>query len=100
MAWTCRRTPSRKQSQINALRRRGVTTLTALSQLPMPLSWKPERGSKSAYERVREQARVQAESRASGQLTYELLPVEDGFGLTCLSAPSEGDIYPDTGGSL
>jgi len=38
------------KSQINELRQRGVTTLTALSQLALPLAWKPERGSKNAYE--------------------------------------------------
>jgi uncharacterized protein len=86
------------KSQINELRQRGVTTLTDLSQLPFPLAWKPERGSKNAYERVREQARIQAESRASGQLMYELLPVEEGFGLTCLPAPSAGDIFLDLEG--
>jgi uncharacterized protein len=86
------------KSQINELRQRGVTTLTALSQLPVPLAWKPERGSKNAYERVREQARIQAESRTSGQLMHELLPVEEGFGLTCLPTPSDGDIFLDLEG--
>jgi predicted RecB family nuclease len=86
------------KSQINELQQRGVTTLTALSQLPLPLAWKPERGSQNAYERVREQARIQAERRTSGRLMYELLPVEEGFGLTCLPAPSEGDIFLDLEG--
>ena len=44
----------------------GVTTTRALSQLPIPIRWKPGRGSTAAFERVREQARLQVEARELG----------------------------------
>jgi predicted RecB family nuclease len=44
--------------QINELKNRGVTTTTALASVPLPLQWKPERGSAQTCERIREQARL------------------------------------------
>ncbi len=41
------------------LRRRSVDTAAGLAAVPLPLTWKPDRGAVSSYERVREQARVQ-----------------------------------------
>lgn len=84
--------------QITELKARGVGTMEALASMPLPLAWKPERGSAHSYERIREQARVQAEGRASGRLSYELLPVETGFGLSRLPEPSDGDIFLDLEG--
>ena len=52
-----------------------------LAAMPLPLAWKPERGPAHAYERVREQARIQVEGRKAGQVLHELLPVVPGFGL-------------------
>jgi hypothetical protein len=46
-------------------------------------------------ERVREQARLQVESRASGKLVYQTLPPLPGFGLARLPSPSDGDIFLD-----
>ena len=67
--------------------------------MPLPLAWKPERGSAHAYKRVREQARIQVEGRVSGQVLYELLlPVVPGFGLSMLPAPSAGDVFFDLEG--
>jgi uncharacterized protein len=73
----------------------GVGTTAALARMPLPLPWRPERGSASSYEKVREQARIQVESRTAGELRFELLPVEPGFGLTNLPEPSEGDVFLD-----
>ena len=61
-------------------------------------AWKPDRGAVNSYGRVREQARIQVEARQSGEGKFELLPVEDGFGLTCLPGPSPGDIFFDLEG--
>ena len=66
-----------------------------LPSLPLPLDWKPERGSVKSYTRVREQARLQVEARESGARKFELLPIEVGFGLTRLPEPSEGDVFLD-----
>lgn len=81
--------------QINELKQHGVTTTKALAGLPLPLAWKPERGSADSYVRIREQARIQVEARNSGERKFELLPVEPGFGLTLLPAPSSGDVFLD-----
>lgn len=81
--------------QIAELKDHGVMTATALAELPLPLPWKPERGSKEALARVREQARIQIETRAAGELRYEILIPVAGFGLNCLPEPSDGDIFLD-----
>ena len=84
--------------QINELRQQGVATVEELAGMPVPLTWKPGRGSAEAYVRVREQARMQVEGRQTGQRGFELLPVESGFGLARLPEPSEGDIFLDLEG--
>ena len=81
--------------QIAELKDHDVTTATALAQLPLPLTWKPERGSKESLTRIREQARIQLESRTSGEVRYEFLAPIAGFGLNCLPEPSDGDIFLD-----
>lgn len=83
------------KNQMVELAARGVETVAALASLPLPLSWKPERGAVSAYARVREQARVQVEARETGANVFELLPHQDGFGLSRLPEPSDGDIFLD-----
>lgn len=79
-------------------RRHGVNTVAELAAMPIPLGWKPERGSAYAYERAREQARIQIEGRKAGQIVHELLPVVPGFGLPALPAPSAGDVFFDLEG--
>lgn len=81
--------------QIEELKSRGVSTLAQLASVPLPLSWKPDRGSPDSYVRIREQARLQYEARETGERKIEILPVEQGFGLCCLPAPSAGDIFLD-----
>lgn len=81
--------------QINELKQHGVTTMRALAGEPLPLSWKPDRGSEGSYTRIREQARLQLEAREAGERRLELLPVEPGFGLCCLPGPSAGDVFLD-----
>ena len=84
--------------QINELKQRSVTTLEGLAHMPLPLDWKPDRGAAEAYGRVREQARVQFAARETGERTFELLPVEAGFGLSLLPEPSDGDVFFDLEG--
>lgn len=81
--------------QIAELKDHGVMTATALAELPLPLPWKPERGSRESLTRVREQARIQLESKACGELRYEMLAPVAGFGLNCLPEPCDGDIFLD-----
>src|SRR6267142_2299657 len=84
--------------QTRELQARQVTTLEALASEPLPLSWKPARGSVEAYARVREQARVQRDGRKAGRALYELLPQQPGLGLERLPAPSPGDVFFDLEG--
>ncbi len=80
------------------LQRRGITTVSALASMALPLSWKPDRGSGQTYERLCEQARLQVAGREAEQVLHELLPVVPGFGLALLPAPSPGDIFFDLEG--
>lgn len=73
----------------------GVTTLEALSKLALPIPFKPSRGAREGYGRIREQARIQKEGRDEGRLKFELLNGADHEGLCRLPAPSEGDIFLD-----
>lgn len=84
--------------QTAELQRRGIGTLSALAGVPLPLPWKPERGSRHSYERCREQARVQMEGRETKQPVMEPLPVAPDLGLARLPEPSVGDIFLDLEG--
>ncbi|WP_018158485.1 TM0106 family RecB-like putative nuclease [Thioalkalivibrio sp. ALE14] len=83
------------KGQINEWRKQGVDTVEALAQVPVPLGFRPERGSVQALEKTRHQAAIQLKSRQSGLPEYELLEPEPGFGLTALPKPSKGDIFFD-----
>jgi uncharacterized protein len=84
--------------QIKALKARGIATVQSLAATPLRLDWKPNRGSADSYVRIREQARIVVEARAAGAGKFELLPIETGFGLTCLPEPSDGDVFFDLEG--
>ena len=81
--------------QRQELEQRQIPMLEALGELTLPIPFKPHRGSKDGYHRVREQARVQLEGRLQNEGVYELLPLEDGQGLARLPEPSPGDIFFD-----
>lgn len=78
--------------------RQGITSVARLAVEPLPLSWRPEHGSAPAYERLREQARVQIAGRDAGGLVWEAMPLEAGLGLDRLPPPSPGDIFFDLEG--
>jgi predicted RecB family nuclease len=84
--------------QIAELEARGISTGAALAMMPVPLTFKPDRGSAEALERVREQARIQIKGRTDGTIVYELLEPMPGFGLAKLYEPSTGDIFFDLEG--
>ena len=81
--------------QTRELQSREVGTLAALAGEPLPIAWKPARGAKEGYGRVREQARIQLAGRTASRPLHELLPVAPGHGLACLPAPSPGDLFLD-----
>jgi uncharacterized protein len=84
--------------QIAELAKHAVASRAKLAVTPIPLTFKPDRGSVKALERVREQARIQVEGSTAGGLLYELLQPEAGFGLARLYEPSQGDIFLDLEG--
>jgi uncharacterized protein len=81
--------------QINELRGHGVSTLAGLAQEPLPLAWKPDRGSASSYDRIREQARIQLQGRVEQRPVFETLPIVAELGLAALPAPSSADVFFD-----
>jgi uncharacterized protein len=84
--------------QINELKARSISTVQDLAGMPLPLAWKPNRGSEGSYVSIREQARVVVEAREAGVRKFELLPVEPGYGLTRLPEPNLGDVFFDLEG--
>ena len=81
--------------QTRELQSRDITRLATLAVEPLPISWKPARGAKDGYRRVREQARIQLAGRMEGRHLHELLPIGPGHGLASLPAPSTGDLFLD-----
>src|SRR6266566_281820 len=71
-------------------------TMEKLAMLPIPLKERPKHGSKSGYEHVREQARMQVEGRTEKKLKHELLsPVAEGRGCCRLPEPTADDMFMD-----
>jgi len=77
------------------LESRQIDTLAELAAQPLPIPWKPARGAKQGYDRVREQARIQLVGRTEHKTLHELLPIVPGQGLTLLPAPSPADLFLD-----
>lgn len=92
--------------QRRLLRERDIPTRTALASLTLPLSPPLGGTSSQSLSRVREQARIQVEGDAAGQVLSELLApartrggeLEANRGLLSLPAPSPGDLFFDIEG--
>ncbi len=84
--------------QRSELEAHGLRTLAQLGRLPLPIPFKPDRGSPDSYIRIREQARLQLDSRGKTPPLYELRDVVEGEGLCRLPTPSPGDIFLDLEG--
>jgi uncharacterized protein len=84
--------------QRRELETRGTRTLTDLGRLSLPIPFKPDRGSADSYVRVREQARLQVDSRGKTPPLHELREIIEGEGLCRLPPPSAGDIFLDLEG--
>jgi uncharacterized protein len=76
----------------------GIPNLESLAKLPLPIPFKPARGAREGYTRIREQARIQLEARTEGQLKFESLRSVTGEGLFRLPSPSGGDRFLDLEG--
>lgn len=77
----------------------GCPTLAAAATMPVPIAFKPGRGSRDTYARIREQARLQHAQRTAGHPVHELLPPVEGQGLTRLPEPCPGDLFLDIEGA-
>jgi uncharacterized protein len=86
------------RTQRRELEARSVGTLTALAGLPIPLTFKPRRGSVETYRHARDQARLQLESRGRSPPLHELRIVEPEKGLCRLPEPTPGDLFLDLEG--
>lgn len=82
-------------SQIKEVKQHGVITLQAMSEVPLPIPFKPNRGSKETFTKLREQARVQNETRTLQKPIYELIQLKENTGFYNLPEPTSGDIYLD-----
>jgi uncharacterized protein len=82
--------------QRRRLETRGITTLTALAGVGLPLDPPLARVAPAVLERIQRQAQVQLTGYERNRPIYELaLPPEDGRGLLKLPAPSDGDLFFD-----
>ena len=86
------------KSQASELEAQDVKTVEKLAEVPLPLKWRPKKGSSDGIVKIREQARIQVQGRKLGATIYETLSVEPTFGLCRLPQPSEGDIFFDLEG--
>ncbi|HYL63026.1 MAG TPA: TM0106 family RecB-like putative nuclease [Candidatus Methylomirabilis sp.] len=73
-------------------------TMAKVAAVPVPLQEKPRHGSKTGYEKVCDQARVQVAGRTAGSIVHERLKVARGTGLCRLPEPSAGDMFVDLEG--
>ncbi|NQX78767.1 TM0106 family RecB-like putative nuclease [Gilvibacter sp.] len=84
------------KSQMKEFRLNDIDTLEKVANLLLPVPFDPTKGAKETYNKLREQARVQNESRNAGNKPiYETLEIEEGKGLNKLPEPSTNDIYLD-----
>lgn len=83
----------------------GIATMAALAQTQALDSFRPLRGSTVTYERVRDQAKIQVQSRDDGELAFEPIPTWEqatdspiSLGLARLPQPCPGDLFLDLEG--
>lgn len=84
------------RSQAVILRESGVTDLKMLAE--MPVSKEIPGIQSETLTRLRDQARLQAAERETGERNFEILQSQPGKGLSRLPQPSEGDMFFDMEG--
>ena len=85
------------RSQRRELTTNGIATLETLARCG-GITFKPKHGSREALEKVRDQARVQFESRGREIPLHELKPFKKDEGLELLPEPTPGDVFLDLEG--
>ena len=87
------------RGQRRRLVERGVTTMTDLAALRLPMDPRLEGVTAGALTRIREQARLQVQGQRERRHIHELItPVEPDKGLASLPEPSDGDLFFDLEG--
>ncbi len=87
---------SMRRDSIRLLESTGVINISMLAGATdekRPTGMKPE-----TFDRLRDQARLQNVQRRTGELRYELLPLQEQRGFTLLPQPNEGDLFFDMEG--
>jgi predicted RecB family nuclease len=85
-----------RRQQQNQLELWDVDTVAKLAALPIPITKRPEQGSREGLERVREQARVQVEGREKKLPVSEpILPIVEATGFCRLPEPTAHDLFLD-----
>lgn len=88
------------KSQIAELRTKDIESLAQLAELSHPVPFTPTKGNIHTYNKLRNQAKIQYDSRNQNHKPLaELLPLEPGQGLFLLPEPSEHDIFLDFEGA-
>jgi uncharacterized protein len=86
-------------AQMKEVRAQGINTLEAMAELALPIPFRPSKGAVPTYTKLREQARLQNESRTQNRPVYELLPLDDPEkGFFNLPEPTKWDVYLDLEG--
>lgn len=75
------------------------STVQRLSHLPLPIKVAPNYDSKMSYIQLREQARIQVESRNAGKPIFEIIESNENTGLCQLPKPSLRDVFLDIKGA-
>ncbi|HZE61043.1 MAG TPA: TM0106 family RecB-like putative nuclease [Burkholderiales bacterium] len=84
-----------RTAQTREFQRQGISTLTAIARSEGRLPADPARGTRSTFERLGHQARLQLQARSLPLPPVDALPLEPLRGLQRLPEPSPGDIYLD-----
>jgi len=84
------------RAQVVRLAEAGIATCAELAAVSSAA--RPRRIGAGAFERLREQARLQVHERSTGEQVYELLPPEEERGFARLPEPREGDLFFDMEG--
>jgi predicted RecB family nuclease len=85
-----------RRQQENQLKDWNISTVAKLAAMPIPIKRRPEQGSREGLERVREQARVQTESREKQLPVSEpILPIVGAMGFCKLPEPTPHDLFLD-----
>jgi uncharacterized protein len=84
-----------RTAQTREFQRQGIATVTAIAQSGGKLPADPARGTRSTFERLGHQAKLQLQARSQPLPPVDVLPIEPHRGLQRMPEPSPGDVYLD-----